>query len=955
VSTTSLTGNTAPTGTAPTGNTPTGNTAPDTTLPTPETVGTWLDNFSALFDLILGRSHHAGAWEPDDSPERAAANGESTRDQLWRAQERLVDKLSSLLGLRAGQHLLDIGCGSGRTALQLATKAQVRVTGCTVSRAQVAAANERAREAGLADLVTFEFADGMNLSYPDESFDAAWAVESFDHISDRARAFREIHRVLRPGGRALVSINSKRFDLDEAEIAVWQHGFQICPPPWPAEMGEAASAAGLEVEQLLEPFEDFQVARTWHLWNDLYQENRAALAEEYGQDGITMMDVGIATLYAILTQKIGYTVCVVRKPSVATPAATSSDATNVPTPTSSDTAGAPTPTSSDATNAPTPTSSDTAGAPTPTSPTAVGAWYDQFSAFFDIAMARSFHSGIWPPGEDLPERATVENVSLSQERMVDYLVGFLSPAPGDRHLDVGSGTGSSALQLAGRHQLDVTGANISWVQIDQANSRAAQAGLADRARFQFADAMDLPFPAQSFDTAWAVESFEHVGDRAKALREMGRVLKPGGRALVAMITRRQPMTPVEDRMWREHFHMSPLPSVAELADMAAAAGFVVEQVLETHDELRVDHTWTMWQQLYRDNREPLVAEYGEEFIQLMDVGCPLILDIYRNRCWYAVFVLHKPGRDFGPRLPFTTPAHPDAARVETAVLDWVRDSGVAADTGELAVFRAGRFGELAAWTMPHAPFDHAVLVGQVIAWLFAFDDRYLDQGDRETRPDEVAALLVRCQRLLRPPVRWRPPIPAAEPDQQRCLDALADLLDRLRAADHPTQAHRFVQELSYALYGALLELSWHATRVPVRPDWYAVTRPMTSAALVLLALVDARTALPDDQWARPQVQQLNMHAAAFISWTNDLYSRHKEGDSPLNDTNLMWMLTPAGQPDDAALREAERICQEELDAYLRLEATLATDADPTLLSYMDGLRCCMYGNYEWSRRTHRYR
>jgi ubiquinone/menaquinone biosynthesis C-methylase UbiE len=895
---TSLTDNTAP---SPT---------PDPTLPTPERVGTWMDNSSVLFDLILGRSHHAGAWEPDDSPDSAAVNGESTRDQLWRAQERMVDKLSSLLGPRAGQHLLDVGCGSGRTALQLATKAQVRVTGCTVSRAQVAAANQRAREAGLADRVAFEFADGMNLPYPDESFDVAWAVESFDYMNDRVRAFREIRRVLRPGGRALVSINSKRFDLDEAEIGVWQNGFEVCPPPLPAEMGEAASAAGLEVEQLLEPFEDFQVVRTWHLWNDLYQENREALAEEYGQDGVAMMDFGIAALHAILTQKIGYTVCVVRKPGGA------------------------------------------AGEPAPTSSTAVGAWYDQFSEFFDKTLARSFHSGIWPPDEDLPERATVENVSLSQERMVDYLVGFLTPARGGRHLDVGSGTGNSALQLAGRHGLDVTGANISRVQIDQANSRAAQAGLTGGVRFQFADAMDLPFPAESFDTAWAVESFEHVADRAKALREMRRVLKPGGRALVAMMTRRHPMTPVEDQVWREHFHLSPLPSVAEFTDLATAAGLVVEQVVEPQDELRVDHTWIMWRQLYQDSRETLVGEYGEEFVQLMDDGIPLMLDVYRNSCWYAVFVLHKPG---GPRFPFTTPVHPDAARVETAVLDWVRDSGVAADDGELAVFRAGRFGELAAWTMPHAPFDHAVLVGQVIAWLFAFDDRYLDQGDRETRPDEVAALLVRCQRLLRPPVRWQPPIPAAEPDQQRCLDALADLLDRLRAAEGPTQAHRFAQELSYALYGALLELSWHATRVPVRPDWYAVTRPMTSAALVLLALVDGDIALPDDQWARPEVQQLSMHAAAFISWTNDLYSRHKEGDSPLNDTNLMWMLTPAGQPDDAALREAERICQEELDAYLRLEATLAADADPTLLSYMDGLRCCMYGNYEWSRRTHRYR
>jgi 27-O-demethylrifamycin SV methyltransferase len=882
--------------------------ATDSSLPTPERVGTWLDNYSVLFDLILGRSHHAGAWEPGDTAERDS--GVSTRDQLWHAQERHVDKLAALLRPRSGQRLLDIGCGSGRTALQLATRHDVQVTGCTVSRAQVGAANERAEEAGLADRVRFEYGNGMDLPYPDASFDLAWAVESFDHMSDRVRAFGEVRRVLKPGGRGLVAVNSKRFELDETEMAVWQNGFEICPPPAPAELAAAASAAGLEVEQLLEPFEDFQIVRTWHLWNDLYQENREALLAEYGQDVLGMMDFGIASLYGILTGKIGYAVCVVRRP-------------------------------------------EEAGAPEPTTSAAVGAWYDQFSAFFDIALGRSFHSGVWPPGEDLPERATVENVSLSQERMVDYLVGLLAPRPGGRHLDVGSGTGNTALQLGERHQLDVTGANVSRVQIAQAGDRSARAGLADRVRFRFGDAMDLPFAPGSFDTAWAVESFEHVPDRALGLREMHRVLRPGGRALVAMMTRRHPMTEVETQMWEHGFHMSPLPSVDELAAAATDAGFTVERVVEPQEELRVDHTWVMWQQLYWENRDALVDQYGEDFVKVMDVGCPMILDIYRKSCWYTVLVLEKPDEE--PRFPFTTPVHPEAARIEAAVLDWVRTSGIATGDEELAVFRAGRFGELAAWAMPHAPVDHAVLVGQAISWLFAVDDRYLDQGDHESRPDEVAALLVACERLLDPRAHWQPAAPEVDPGQRRCLDALADLLGRLAAGD-PVRAHRFARELSSALYGALLELTWHAARVPVRADWYAVTRPMTSAALVLLTLVghDAATILPPHLAARPDVRRLTVHAAAFISWTNDIYSRHKEASSPLNDTNLLWLLSP-GEGADGALAEGMRICQDELDAYLRLEASVTAGADPVLLSYVDGLRSCMYGNFQWSRSTPRYR
>ncbi|WP_431875865.1 terpene synthase family protein [Amycolatopsis sacchari] len=306
--------------------------------------------------------------------------------------------------------------------------------------------------------------------------------------------------------------------------------------------------------------------------------------------------------------------------------------------------------------------------------------------------------------------------------------------------------------------------------------------------------------------------------------------------------------------------------------------------------------------------------------------------------------------DLEVEIPFTTPAHPDTAAIEAQVLAWAASSGLAADDRELAVFRAGRFGELAAWTMPRADVEHAVLVGQVITWLFAFDDRYLDQDGHRTRPAEVAALLVRCQQLLRPVPQWRPPAPPLEPDQARCLAALADLLGRLESADGAGQTHRFAGELSYALYGALLELSWHAEDTPVRADWYAVTRPMTSAALALLALVGLGTdsALRPDAWARPDVQQLTMHAAAFIGWTNDLFSWRKEMAHQLNDTNLLWLLAPRDRTD-----HARRICQDELDAYLRLEASIG-GADPRLLAHTDGLRCCMYGNYQWSLRTPRY-
>ena len=113
------------------------------------------------------------------------------------------------------------------------------------------------------------------------------------------------------------------------------------------------------------------------------------------------------------------------------------------------------------------------------------------------------------------------------------LRNILAPAPGERVLEVGPGTGYYSLdvarQLAPDGRLDVL--DLQQPMLDELMRRAAVAGAANVVATQ-GDARDLPFPAATFDAAFLVATLGEIPDRDQALRELHRVLKPGGRLVV---------------------------------------------------------------------------------------------------------------------------------------------------------------------------------------------------------------------------------------------------------------------------------------------------------------------------------------------------------------------------------------------------------------------------------------
>lgn len=100
-------------------------------------------------------------------------------------------------------------------------------------------------------------------------------------------------------------------------------------------------------------------------------------------------------------------------------------------------------------------------------------------------------------------------------------------------LEIGSGPGVLALEIATRlPEAQIVGADLAGAMVERATERARRDGVLGRVRFELADAAALPLPDASFDAVVSTLSLHHWADPGAVFGEIGRVLRPGGVALV---------------------------------------------------------------------------------------------------------------------------------------------------------------------------------------------------------------------------------------------------------------------------------------------------------------------------------------------------------------------------------------------------------------------------------------
>jgi dimethylglycine N-methyltransferase len=241
--------------------------------------------------------------------------------------------------------------------------------------------------------------------------------------------------------------------------------------------------------------------------------------------------------------------------------------------------------------------------------------------YYDSADADRFYAEVWG-GEDihigLYSDAT-EPIAAASRRTVDTLMALAgAPPKGGTVVDLGSGYGGASRLMASTFDVSVQAINISAVENQRHRALNAEAGLAERITVHDASFEAVPLADASADLIWSQDAILHSGDRALVLREVARLLKPGG---VFVLTDPMAADGVEMALLQpilDRIHLPDLASPERYRLWAEAAG-LQREVWQERTEMLVCHYARVRDEL-RSRHDALVSSISAGYLSRMDTG-----------------------------------------------------------------------------------------------------------------------------------------------------------------------------------------------------------------------------------------------------------------------------------------------------------------------------------------------
>jgi len=216
---------------------------------------------------------------------------------------------------------------------------------------------------------------------------------------------------------------------------------------------------------------------------------------------------------------------------------------------------------------------------------AARAYYDKTQGSYDLLWMNkqnlAMHYGFWDDST-----ANLHEALVNQNR---YIGDLLRIGNGDVVLDAGCGVGGTAIQFAETYGCKVTGVTISEKQVARARKHIARRNVQALVNVELADYCNTGLPDESFDKAYAIESMCYADDKGRFLREMVRVLKPGGTLVVndVFLDGRRIETTEEAQLqaWLDGWAVPSMESMDGFRQQCVDAGFAISDDRSVQDEI----------------------------------------------------------------------------------------------------------------------------------------------------------------------------------------------------------------------------------------------------------------------------------------------------------------------------------------------------------------------------------
>ena len=210
-----------------------------------------------------------------------------------------------------------------------------------------------------------------------------------------------------------------------------------------------------------------------------------------------------------------------------------------------------------------------------------------------------------------------ENDSLeeAQANKIDHIIKKLNIKPDQKILDIGSGWGTLAINIAQKTKSNVTGITLSKNQLEYSNNKAKELNLVNQVEFKL---MDYRQVNEKFDRIVSVGMFEHVGRKyyKSYFKNVSKLLKDKGIALIHTIGSSNPPRNPQPWITKYIFPGGYTPSLSQMARPIEDSGLIISdmEVLRMH----YSHTLRHWKERFLSKKETVLEMFDEKFYRMWE-------------------------------------------------------------------------------------------------------------------------------------------------------------------------------------------------------------------------------------------------------------------------------------------------------------------------------------------------